>query len=88
MNPLSDSRVVSIYKGEVKDAIEVIANLQQALANLSNTMSLRYQRACGSSKAADSSVGGAYGVTWARLRLLTFVVGVKRQKKSQQPTQD
>lgn len=34
MNPLSHSRVVSIYKSEVKDAIEVIRELKQALARL------------------------------------------------------
>ncbi len=34
MNPLSHSRVVSIYKSEVKDAIEVIGELKQALARL------------------------------------------------------
>ena len=32
MNPLIYSRIVSIHKGEVKDAIEVISELKQALA--------------------------------------------------------
>jgi ABC-type dipeptide/oligopeptide/nickel transport system ATPase subunit len=34
MNPLSHARIVSIYHGEVKEAIEVISDLQQALAQL------------------------------------------------------
>jgi hypothetical protein len=34
MNPLSHARIVSIYHGEVKEAIEVISDLQQALAKL------------------------------------------------------